>query len=123
MIELGIRGGVVKIDEEDFWRVTDFNWYVHPQGYAARQERRAEMGRRSKRRTVYLHRFVLGATRRERRVVDHVNRDRLDCRKANLRFLGRGLNGWANAQARDAVPGSIAEALFQAEASSQGGPA
>lgn len=34
-----------------------------------------------------LHRLIMGATQGDGRIVDHVSRDRLDNRKANLRFV------------------------------------
>lgn len=36
---------------------------------------------------ILVHRWVMGATRRDGRIVDHVNGRPLDCRKANLRFV------------------------------------
>jgi hypothetical protein len=34
-----------------------------------------------------VHRWVMGATRRDGRIIDHINGRPLDCRKANLRFV------------------------------------
>lgn len=52
-------------------------WYLHPGGYAHRHV--APRGSRS-----YLHREVLGLVAPDQHA-DHINGDRLDCRRENLR--------------------------------------
>lgn len=67
------------IDEEDFEKVSQYNWYFQSFGYAARK-----VGGFKKQKTVLLHRFIMDAKQGEE--IDHINGDKLDNRKENLRF-------------------------------------
>lgn len=90
MKEIALSSGkVAVIDDEDFERVSQFKWSYHALGYAFRG-----IGPRNARRFQYLHRFVLGAETPggQRVVIDHINGDKLDNRKENLRLASRALN-------------------------------
>lgn len=76
------RGRTAMIDPEDASRVEKFNWSFDRLGYAA-----GWVDGRIQR----LHRFILHAPKGL--VVDHVNHDKLDNRKANLRLATRRENG------------------------------
>lgn len=67
------------VDEEDFPKVSRFKWYLM-HGYARAENRRT---------TVSLARLVMGFPDLE---IDHINRDKLDNRKANLRLATRRQN-------------------------------
>lgn len=58
-------------------------WSLGGKGYAVRTVRFD--GRRTY--TLALHRAIFGLKRGDPRQVDHVNGDRLDCRRANLRIV------------------------------------
>ncbi|MEN0652412.1 MULTISPECIES: HNH endonuclease [Hyphobacterium] len=78
------KGYSATIDADDAERVLSHRWYANETGYgvyAAAYIRPAPDARASR---VYLHRFLVGA--RKGMTVDHVNRDTLDNRRANLRF-------------------------------------
>ena len=73
-------------------------WRLSPNGYAVRGTTPGP-GARMNRRTVYLHRLIaerdgwvipLGG------VVDHINGNKTDNRRANLRVLSRGMNSMPN---------------------------
>jgi hypothetical protein len=70
------------VDDEDFERINKHGWYMSSRGYANR-------GRRIKRGTwkgkIMMHREVLNLG--DDRFVDHINGDRLDNRKKNLRIV------------------------------------
>ena len=70
----GVLRGHVLIDAADVERVTRWRWSLHAMGgYAMRHG------------GTLLHRELLGLTPGDGMEGDHINRDRLDCRRANLR--------------------------------------
>lgn len=77
------QGFVALLDDEDFERLSRWRWRFKRRcghadvGYAVRTT-----GNWPNQRTVYLHREVFGPTPNQ---VDHINGDRLDNRRANLR--------------------------------------
>jgi len=76
------RGHVLIVDEDDFERVNNESWAIDTTGYAfARPYNKGE------RKTFRLHRFIMNAKPGE--VVDHINGDKLDNRKENLRITDR----------------------------------
>lgn len=78
----GIRA-VARIDDEDFERLCTHRWKLTTKGYAQREEYRDGSWR-----SVRMHRVVMGLERGDVRQVDHLNGDRLDNRKSNLRVIG-----------------------------------
>lgn len=75
------QGRFAIIDDEDFERVSCRKWSYHHGGYA--------VGGRPQ---VRLHRFITNCPKGKE--VDHVNRDKLDNRKSNLRICTRMQNSW-----------------------------
>lgn len=78
------NGRNVKIDKEDLDRVSVYSWHQNKRsggvpGYI-----------RSGNNSVSLHQLILG--KKEGYEVDHINRDVLDNRKANLRFVTHSEN-------------------------------
>jgi HNH endonuclease len=83
MIEIRLQGTkaqgrCAKIDDEDLELVKGKRW-IYNQGYAIS----AGIGG--------MHRFILGCTEANR-IVDHINGDRLDNTRANLRIVSRWQN-------------------------------
>ncbi len=68
------KGQVARVDDEDFERLSIHKWSFQSSGYAVRHTQKAH---------VYMHRDILGATPGIQ--ADHINGDRLDNRRANLR--------------------------------------
>ncbi len=68
------------IDTADVERIQPHRWFMHGKGYVQSQD----MG--------LLHVFILGAE--QGRVTDHINKDKLDNRKANLRIATLSENGY-----------------------------
>lgn len=89
-------GTFALIDVEDAERVLAHNWSKHSQGYAYRM-----VGRQC----ILLHRFVLGLPVARTPLVDHINRDRRDCRKANLRVATDTQNHGNTVMRRDNTSG------------------
>ena len=75
-------GETFYIDYEDFDKVSEHQWWID-KGYAKGGRKRQPM-----------HRFVLnlGKAERYKVEVDHINRNRLDNRKSNLRIVSRQEN-------------------------------
>jgi len=72
------------VDPEDFDRVSAFRWRLSC-GYAVR----STVGGLT---NTSMHRFVLGLNRGDSGVVDHINRVKLDNRRANLRIVTHAQN-------------------------------
>lgn len=70
---LHVRGGRVLIDAEDWPRVRTRSWMINAAGYVVLS---------AKPRSMSLHRFILGANGQ---LADHASRNKLDCRRLNLR--------------------------------------
>ena len=81
VIATDVYGRIFKFDVEDIDKVTPYNWYVH-QNYV-----KAMKGKK----TLLLHRVILGCDDKKM-VVDHINHDKSDNRKANLRVVTQSQN-------------------------------
>lgn len=89
-----LRGQIALVDASDLERVQGFKWYAVRQGCCRRGKQYTYdthiVCARINHRTTYLHRFLLDAPRGK--VVDHVNGNPLDNRRANLRICERSQN-------------------------------
>lgn len=65
------------VDEDVFEKIKNQKWGFVRTGYAQK---------RINYRLVYLHRLVMGLEHRDGKIVDHINGNRLDNRKENLRI-------------------------------------
>lgn len=84
-VPLRLRNGHVQawmsVDAADGPRVLTTRWSLRG-GYA----------RETSREGLLLHRVLMGLERGDRREVDHINRDKLDNRRSNLRVVTRAQN-------------------------------
>ena len=71
------------IDKEDYPLVSKYGWMLHSGGYIYGYIP-------STKKLVYLHRFLKDAPKGK--MVDHINRNKLDNRKSNLRLVTRSQN-------------------------------
>jgi len=82
------------VDADDYHRLSKYKWCVSKTphtNYAMRRTKGKRInGKRVKRKTILMHRFIINAPRRL--VVDHINHNGLDNRKANLRLCTRAEN-------------------------------
>ncbi len=77
-------GSEFLIDAEDVERVKVFRWRKTSKGYIKRNDENGEV--------IWLHRFVLSPDINPDIGIDHINRNRLDCRKDNLRIATQQQN-------------------------------
>lgn len=81
------RDAVTQVSDEDYERLLDVgSWVVTAEGYAVHWYSQED----GKRRALYMHRYILSAPPYLH--VDHINHDRLDNRRENLRFATRSQN-------------------------------
>ncbi len=74
------KGQFTIVDDEDYDWLSQWKWYISRTGYAHRNE----TGLDGKQKTIRMHRQIIDASFGE--VVDHINHNKLDNRKSNLRI-------------------------------------
>lgn len=74
------HGRFALLDKAEWERLNHFRWHFNKRGYAARLQYR---GGGKCDAIIYLHREVMGNSPGV--VYDHINRNKLDCRRSNLR--------------------------------------
>ena len=77
------------VDPEDFEWLNQYHWDHLSSGYARRTTSRAKGKKRS---VVYMHRQIMGLEKGDERQVDHINQDKLDNRRSNLRIVTQAQN-------------------------------
>jgi hypothetical protein len=75
-LSLNNSASTALVDDDDYESLTGYRWYIMPNGYVVR---------RQKNHTIYLHREIMAVSDRSTQV-DHINQDKLDNRKSNLRI-------------------------------------
>lgn len=70
-----IKGEIILVDNDDFDIVSKYCWYVSTKGYAYSRKNKKH---------VSMHRLIMNP---EKLQVDHINRNKLDNRKSNLRLV------------------------------------
>jgi hypothetical protein len=77
------KGQRILVDDDDYEWLSKITWHVSAWGYAQTNAKDPADG---KKRTVFMHRMILGLKRGDPEHVDHINGDRLDNRKSvNIR--------------------------------------
>lgn len=92
LIPLRARDGSILahavVDAADAEWVNQWRWHLHSRGYAVRS-----VAVNGNPRQIFLHRELLGLPRvRDGREVDHVDRDKLNNRRSNLRVVTHAQN-------------------------------
>ena len=91
------KGKFALIDDEDVQLVAKHTWYLSSNGYATTNARIYESKKAGiVRKRINMHRLIMGFPEEQ---VDHVNRDRLDNQRSNLRLASHAQNCW-NAEKR-----------------------
>lgn len=81
------NGDAVVLDEDSHAALSNVSWYKHSQGYAVRSEGSVRKGTFKQ---YLMHREIVGAKPGE--YVDHINGDKLDNRRCNLRICSNKNN-------------------------------
>ena len=81
------QGHVAIVDNEDFEFLSQFKWHAHRNRYTYY----AETYKRGSKKRIKMHRAICGFPEL-RFVVDHINGNGLDNRRANLRVVPRCIN-------------------------------
>ena len=71
---------ITLVDLMDIEKVLKYRWYLGPSGYAQNKNKR-----------IRLHRYIMGLAD-DSLVIDHINHDKLDNRKSNLRICTHSEN-------------------------------
>jgi hypothetical protein len=96
--EIRLAGGhIALVDDCDFDDLSKYFWWLTSNGYAARKGK----GRT----TIRMHRQVIGVTADRSKLVDHINGNRLDNRRENLRACNKSQNGMNSKTRSDSVSG------------------
>lgn len=82
------RGKFALVDDADYEWLSQWKWHCLLQGYAARRRKVSEGGRE----LILMHRQITGAI--DGFEVDHINGNKLDNRRRNLRNVTCCQNGW-----------------------------
>jgi hypothetical protein len=85
------HGRFALIDHDDFAVQSGWVWHLNLRGYAARLKGR---------KIIYLHRTIMGDIKGV--AYDHINRNKLDCRRSNLRLADKHQNA-GNANIRNQI--------------------
>lgn len=72
---------LVRIDDDDYAWAKNFTWHINPAGYVVRYTNKKQ---------IRLHRAVMNAP--DDLVVDHLDGDKLNCQKRNLRICTQSVN-------------------------------
>jgi len=77
------KGHAIQVDAEDIDRLSRHSWYIGADGYPQAK---------IKGHMVRMHEFLLRRYRGDGLVIDHINNDRTDNRKENLRIVSKSQN-------------------------------
>jgi hypothetical protein len=84
------HGATAIVDDDDYERLKEYTYSINNNGYARRYSKELSI-KRSKVSCILMHRDIMGIPPLGL-FVDHINRNRLDNRKSNLRFVTRKQN-------------------------------
>lgn len=96
----------VIVDDDDFDRVNRWKWQLSNNGYASRTHWNGDCYEK-----MYMHRLIAGTP--PGMDTDHINRNKLDNRKSNLRVVDRSRNNHNSAPSKANTSGHKGVAWFK----------
>ena len=102
------NGSKVKVDDQDYERLSKYRWYETEKGYVRTQYINGKIAR------IKIHRMILSDPIPRGYEIDHINRDRLDNQRSNLRICTRAEN-LANRSPRTKPRGPITVGITRHE--------
>lgn len=81
------KGEYAVIDDKDYFEISKYNWHFSNTGYAARNLSSAG---KLKHKLIHMHRELMNPNKKEE--VDHINNNKLDNRRDNLRVCSSSEN-------------------------------
>ena len=82
---------IVLIDEEDFDRVSKHNWHIHHDKPNSKYCR-ANIKIDGRKKTLPLHRFLMGLQHGDKRIINHIDGNGLNNKKSNLEICNNLYN-------------------------------
>lgn len=80
MKKIKIKDKIVLVDDDDYEKVSIHRWYV-----SYNKDNNFYI-KSTRKKSFFIHRFIMGLEKGDKRVVDHKNHNTLDNRKKNLRI-------------------------------------
>jgi hypothetical protein len=97
------RGLACIVDDGDYEWLSQFKWHATREGYASRGiQHPQDPGKWSR---ISMHRTIVGLGHGDPRAVDHINRNRLDNRRSNLRICIQAENNRNTSLRKDNASG------------------
>lgn len=93
-----LRSIGVLYDQEDEEALAKYSWFIMIDGYAMAHSHNPDEPRK-----VLMHRVLLGVSNDRKATVDHINRNRADNRRENLRLVTRSENAINSDRSDDAT--------------------
>lgn len=84
------NGGTTLVDDEDYERLSKYKWFLLGSRKVLYVMRNKRDGKRKY--LIRMHREILGLTSGDGNIVDHINLNRRDNRKTNLRIVSKMIN-------------------------------
>ncbi|WP_204371549.1 HNH endonuclease [Burkholderia multivorans] len=84
------RGKVALVDDDDYEHISQYKWHVSSSGYARRNV--PHPTKYGKRTLLLMHRAIMGLSHDDKREVDHIDGNRLNNCRANLRICSHSEN-------------------------------